>query len=157
MTHSNACCSKRLSFPEFRIELLIIPPSSSTTRYHASGYTFNYDKVEDHSNHRSLNYHLRNACASQSLAADELLALETGKRVEDSGDEEEDGGSDQTGGSTDETSPLNCAKADVHGGAHPVGRDFANELIELAGGRADAEKEGHFDEEDDRGGNTAGD
>lgn len=84
------------------------------------------------------------------------MALETGKCVAESGDQEEDGGGNQAGGSSDETDPLDGTEADVHGGAHPVGCDSADEFIEPARGRADAEKEGHFDEEDNWSGDTAG-
>jgi hypothetical protein len=96
-----------------------------------------------------LNDHLRNTLTTEGLAADKLLALQTGQRVEDSSDGEHNGGGDQTRGTGDETSPLDTTHDGIHSGAHPVGCEAADEGIELGGCRANAKQEGYLNEEDD--------
>lgn len=93
--------------------------------------------------------HLCNTLAAESLATHKLLALHTRKRVEGRGHDEGHGGGDQAGGAGDQTGPLDGAEDGVHASAHPVGREATDEGVEGGGGRADAEEEGHLNEEDD--------
>jgi len=50
----------------------------------------------------------------------------------------------------DERKPLYGAHGEVDGSAHVVCREAADESVEFIRSRADPEKEGDFDEEDDK-------
>lgn len=76
------------------------------------------------------------------------MSLESGKRVEKRCNEQNDGSRDQARGSYDDTEPLNYAHDGVDGCAHVVGRESADEGIELGRGWADSEKERDLNEED---------
>lgn len=95
--------------------------------------------------------HLCNALASQCLAALELLALESSKRIEDSSDQQKDCRNNQACCHGYDADPLYCTHGEIDSGAHVVRTEFANEGIELGGGWADAEEEGYLDEDDDEG------
>lgn len=101
------------------------------------------------------NDHLRDTLAAKGLAADKLLALQTSQRVEEGGDREDDGGGDETRRASYETNPLDSTHGGVHGGAHVVGGEAADEGIELGGCRANTEEERYLNEEDDEGASTA--
>lgn len=95
-------------------------------------------------------HHPHQSGAAERLAAHKFLALGGSQRVEDSGDGEKDGRCNQTRRAGDETNPLHSAHNGVHGGAHPVGAETANEIVELLGRRAYAQQERYFNKEDDR-------
>lgn len=101
-----------------------------------------------------LHNHLRDTLATQGLAANKFLLCDGGKAIEYSRDQEEHGGGDQARRSADKTDPLDSAEDHVDGGAHGVGGEAADELIELGGGRADSEEEGNLYEEDHEGRGT---
>lgn len=98
------------------------------------------------------NNHLRNTLASQCLAANEPLPLETSDGVAYSSDQQEHGSSKQARAVTrDQTQPLYHAHYEVDGGAHVICGKAAYELIELFGGRTYAKEERYFDEQEDEG------
>lgn len=101
-----------------------------------------------------LNNHLCDALAAKSLAANKGLALDASEEVADGSQREEDTGSDKAGSIDDRAKELDDGHDGVGGGAEVVGRDLADEAIELAGGRADAEEQGNLDKEDEKGGGT---
>lgn len=76
--------------------------------------------------------------------------LQPGEGVEEGGKNKEYGGGNQTRGTSAETGPLDGAHNGVHGSAHPVGGEAANESIKLGGGRANAQEEGYLNKEDER-------
>lgn len=99
---------------------------------------------------RALYNHLRNALAAERLAALELLALEAGERVEHRGQQQEDGRHNQARRHGPDADPLYGAHDKVDGGAHVVGAEFADKLIELGRRGTDAEEERYLDEDDDK-------
>jgi hypothetical protein len=106
------------------------------------------DKTEDR-NLITLDNHLCNTSATQSLASNKLLALQTGKRIENSGDIEENGSGDQTASTSGQTGPLDTTESEVNGSSHPAGCEAANKVVKLGGSWANSKKEGDFDEEQD--------
>jgi hypothetical protein len=58
---------------------------------------------------------------------------------------------------TDKTEPLNNAHNQVDSSTSIRGREFPDEVVELAACWADAEEEGYFDEEDYEGAGTIND
>lgn len=99
-----------------------------------------------------LDDHLGYTLSTQSLAALERLALETSKRVEDSGERQEDSTNDQACWLRPDADPLYSTQYGVETSAHVVCLDLTDEGIELGGCRADAEEERDFDEDDKEGG-----
>lgn len=97
----------------------------------------------------ALNDHLHDTLATQSLAANKLLVLQTSEGVKECGDNEDNGHCDQTGSARAETGPLDGAEGGVHGSSHPVCGEAADEGIERGGRRANAKEPGNFNEEDD--------
>lgn len=97
----------------------------------------------------TLNDHLHNTLAAQSLAANKLLVLQTSEGIKECGNNKDNGHCDQAGGARAETGPLDGAEGGVHGSSHPVCGEAADEGIECGGRRADAEEPGNFNEEDD--------
>ena len=101
-----------------------------------------------------LHNHLRDSLATQGLAAHEFLLRDGGQSIEYCRDEEEHGRSEQTRRSADKTDPLDSAEDHVDGGAHRVGGEAADKLVELGGGGTDSEEEGNLYEEDHEGRGT---
>lgn len=95
--------------------------------------------------------------AAQSLTRRELLLLQASKRIECRGNQQHDSGCDQTCRVADEREPLDYAHCGVDGGAHVVGFEAADEGVEFLGGRADAQEEGDFDEDEDEAGDAVRD
>ena len=103
----------------------------------------------------TLDDHLCNTSASQSLAPNEFLTPHRGKRIEKSSNDKENSCSNQTASSGGKTNPLDSTKNGVNGGPHPVGGKAADEFIEFGGCWANSEEEGHLNEEDDKGRSTS--
>lgn len=101
-----------------------------------------------------LDNHLRNTRSSKRLARRETLSLQSSQRIECRRNEQEDGRGDQTADINNKTEPLYDAHDQIDGGAHIVGLESADELIELGRGWAYPEQKGNFDEEEDERGNT---
>lgn len=80
--------------------------------------------------------HLRNALASENLAASEIVSLQSSEAVEDGRDEKENGGNNQGRGASNNADPLNGAHCEVHSCAHVVGRETADKRVELFRRRA---------------------
>lgn len=99
----------------------------------------------------ALDNHLRDARAAEGLGADEVLALEAGKSIADGSQGEEDATGDERGRPSERAQENDDGHDEIDGGTDVVGGDPADEAVELARGRADAEEEGHLDEEDDEG------
>lgn len=78
--------------------------------------------------------------STQSLAALKCLALESGERVEDSGEGQEDGTDDQACSLRPDANPLYNTQYGIERSAHIVCLDLADEGIEFGGCRADAEE-----------------
>lgn len=102
----------------------------------------------------ALNNHLRDTLAAQSLTRRKLLLFQTSKRIECRGNQQHNSGCDQTCRVADERKPLDYAHCGVDGGAHVVGFEAADEGVEFLGGRADAQEEGDFDEDEDEAGDA---
>jgi hypothetical protein len=98
-----------------------------------------------------LDDHLCNALSTKRLAALELLALETSKRIEDCSKHQEDGCDNQACGHGPDADPLYGAHHKVDGSAHVVGAKLADEFVEFRRGWADAEEKRYFNEYDDEG------
>ncbi|KAL3962548.1 hypothetical protein ACCO45_004071 [Purpureocillium lilacinum] len=98
-----------------------------------------------------LDNHLRDTLAAERLAADKGLALDAGQQVADGGEREEDTRGDEGAAAEGDADEHDGAHDAVGGRAHVVGRDLADELVKLGRGRADAEEQRHFDEEDQEG------
>lgn len=96
----------------------------------------------------ALNNHLCDALSAQGLAADKGLTLDTGQEVADGRQEQEHSGRDQARLRADTADELDDGHDAIGGGAHVVGGDLANEVVELSRGRADAQQERDFDEQD---------
>lgn len=94
--------------------------------------------------------HLRNTLTTEGLATHKGLSLDTGKQVAQSSKKQEDSSGNQTACATNVTDELKSRHDTVGSCAHVVGRDLANHLVELAGGRADAEEKRDLDEQDDK-------
>ena len=102
------------------------------------------------------NNHLRHTLAAQRLAPDKVLALDGGRQVAQRRDGQENGRGDQARGHGDDGQPLHRTHDGVRAGAHVVCRDAADGGVKARRGRADAEEQRDFDEEDDkRGGSVA--
>lgn len=93
---------------------------------------------------------MRDAGPTERLAADKGLAFDACQEVADARERQEDGGGDERGGPSPvkQRQPLSKGHARVGGGAHEVGRDLADDVVELCRCGADAEEERHLDEED---------
>lgn len=102
-----------------------------------------------------LNNHLGDALATEGLGVDEVLATNASKEVAETGEGEEDTGGDQRRNGDEGAEELHDGHDNVGTSAHVVGGDLANEPVELGRGRADAEKQRDFNEEDDQGGCAA--
>lgn len=95
-----------------------------------------------------LDNHLRDTVATEGLATHERLALDTRQRIADRSEQQEDGRcQERRWRGPDTAQELDDGHDEIGGGAHVVGRDLANEGVELARGRADAQEEGNFDEQ----------
>ena len=84
------------------------------------------------------------------------MALDRSQEVADTRDGQQHGRRDEAGGAVDDAEPLDEGHDAVGGGAHPVGRDLADGVVERRRGRADAQEEGDLDEEDYEGGYAVG-
>lgn len=99
--------------------------------------------------------HLGDTMTTQCLTADKRLALDTRKGIADGRQQQEHGRCDQLRGrGRNAAHELDDGHDKVGGSARIVGRDSADKGVELAGGRADAQEEGDFDEENQQGGRT---
>lgn len=77
--------------------------------------------------------HLRDTLTTQRLTADESLALDSREAVANCREEQEHTRRNQLRGrGRDAAQELDDGHDEVSGGAHPVGRDSANEGVELA-------------------------
>lgn len=95
--------------------------------------------------------HLSDTLPTQCLATLERLALESSQGIKNGSNQEEDSCDNQASCLGPDADPLYSAHDEVDGGAHVVGAEFADEGVELRGGRADAEEERDFDEDDNKG------
>lgn len=96
-----------------------------------------------------LDNHLGDAVAAEGLAADKVLALETGKAVAERGEQKEDTSSNQARCHNQVAEKLDNGHNKVRGGAQVVGRDLANKGVKLGRRGADAKQQRNFDEQDD--------
>lgn len=97
-----------------------------------------------------LDDHLGDALAAEGLAADKVLALETGKAIAERGEQKEDTSSNQARRHNQVAEKLDDGHDKVCGGAQVVGRDLANEGVKLGRRGADAKQQRDFDEQDDK-------
>lgn len=95
--------------------------------------------------------HLRDTCSTQCLASHKRLALERRQSVADTRERKEDAGDKEGRGAIDAGQEDDDGHDAVSGGARVVGRDLADEVVEGGRGRADAEEERDFDEENHKG------
>lgn len=95
--------------------------------------------------------HLRHPRSTKRLASHKRLALDRRQDVAETRDRQEDAGDNEGRGAADAGQEDDDSHDAVGGGAHVVGRDLADGVVEGRRGRADAEKERHFDEEDHEG------
>lgn len=95
--------------------------------------------------------HLRDTRSTQRLASYKRLALERRQSVADTRERQEDAGDKKGRGAIDAGQEDNDGHDAVSGGAHVVGRDLADEVIEGGRGRANTEEERDFDEENHKG------
>lgn len=100
---------------------------------------------------QSLYDHLRDTLTTQGLAALELLALESSKRIEDGSYHQEDRSNDQARRLWPDADPLYCTHDKVDCGAHIIRAEFTDECVELGRCWADSQKQGDFDEYNDKG------
>lgn len=100
---------------------------------------------------RFLNNHLRHTLSTKSLAANEGLSLDSSGKVAERRKREEDGGGNEGCSAVEKTEEEDDGHDGIGGGAHVIRGDLANGGVELGGGRADAQEEGHLDEEDTEG------
>lgn len=103
---------------------------------------------------RLLHDHLRNTLATKRLTSGEFLLLEPSQRVESGRNEQHDSGSDQARRVADQREPLDHAHSRVDSGAHVVCFEAADEAVEGFRGRADAQEERDFDEDEDESGDA---
>ena len=101
-----------------------------------------------------LDNHLSNTVTTQSLASNESLALDASQCIEAGCDEQDDGSDDKTGCLHGNRNPLDDTHGKVDGGAHVIGLESADERVKGGRCRADAQKEGNLDEEDNEGADT---
>lgn len=95
--------------------------------------------------------HLRNPRATKRLAAHKVLALERRQAVAETGKRQKDTRDDERSGAINVGQENDRSHDAVGGGAHVVCRDLADGLVERGRGRADAQEERDFDEEDHEG------
>lgn len=88
--------------------------------------------------------------AAEGLAANKVLALETGKAVAERGEQKEDASSNQARCHNQVTEKLDNGHDKVRGGAQVVGRDLANKGVKLGRRGADAKQQRNLDEQDDK-------
>lgn len=88
------------------------------------------------------------ALPSKRLTAHELVLSHCRDGVADGRYQEEHSCRDQAGRMADQTKPLDQTHNSIYGSAHNRGGEFADEVVEFAAGRAYAEEERYFDEED---------
>jgi hypothetical protein len=129
--------------------------ASRTVRRSSGAHTSTIDILRP--GNRRLHDHLGNALAAERLGADEILALDGSQEVADASEREEHASRDQARAAEDDAEELHDGKDGIGGGAHVVGRDPADGGVELGRGRADAQQEGNFDEDDDEGGGSGRD
>ena len=103
----------------------------------------------------SSNDHLRNALPAQRLTRRKLLLLQPRERIKRRGDQQYDRGRDQARRVPDDGEELDDAHDEVDGGAHVVCLEASDEGVEVLRGRADAQQERDFDEDEDEGGDAA--
>jgi len=99
-----------------------------------------------HASH--LHNHLRDSSTAERFTAHELILPQSSNGVEATGEEQDHRGSDERGRMYGDADELDDGHDAVDGGAHVICAELADEVVELARGRADAEEERHFDEED---------
>lgn len=98
--------------------------------------------------------HLRNSLTTQGLAPNELLLRGPCERIEYGRDDKENGAGDQARRPFGKTDKLDTTQDGVHGSAHPVSCETADESVEFGRSGTDSKQEGDFNEEDDEGGGT---
>lgn len=94
--------------------------------------------------------------STQRLTTHEPLPLHSRQRITQRSQRQHDRRGNQARRIQDQRQPLHYRHDGVDGGAHVVCFEAADELVELFGGRADAEEEGDFEEEDDEGADSGG-
>ncbi len=94
----------------------------------------------------SLYNHLSDTGTAEGLAADESLPADSSEEVADGGERQENGRCNQATDSDENAEVLYHGHDGVGSGAEVVGRNFADKVVELARGRADAQQKRHFDE-----------
>lgn len=100
--------------------------------------------------------HLGDTLSSERLTANEALPLESRDQIAHTSQEEENRRSEETCRLVgNQCKPLNQAHDTIHAGAHVVGCEAADEHIEFLRRWADAEEQGHFDENQDQAGYPA--
>ena len=102
----------------------------------------------------SSNDHLRNALPAQRLTRRKLLLLKPRERIESRSDQQHDRSRDQARRVADQGKPLDQAHNAIDGGAHVIRLEAADEAVEGFGGRAYAQEERDFDEDEDEGGDA---
>lgn len=103
---------------------------------------------------RDLYNHLGDTVTAQGLAANECLSLDACKAVADRRKKQENSRGDERRAPVDTAHELDDGHDKIGGGTHVVCRNSADEGVELAGGRADAQQERDFDEQDQEGRGT---
>jgi len=101
-----------------------------------------------------LHNHLRNALPTKRLAAHKLLMLQARKRIERRSQQQKHSHRNQPTRIYEKREPLREAHDKVYTSAHVVCCEAADEAVKAGRGRADAQEEWDFDEEDDEGGNS---
>lgn len=152
-------CGPILVFERSTARCSSIPCDSATTLSCRDRATFSHVPTSDalQFNHTlspggPLYDHLRHALATERLGTDKGLSLDTRQQVARCRGRQHDGLGDQGRRAGDDAEPLDEGHDAVRGGAHVIGRDFADIAIEGAGCRTDAQKEGDLDENDDESG-----
>lgn len=101
-----------------------------------------------------LDDHLSYTLSTQRLTALKRLSLKSRQRIENRRNQQKNRRSDQTRRVSNQAQPLNQAHDSVDRRAHVVRLEASDEGVEGRGGRADAQEEGDFDEDEDEGGDA---
>lgn len=98
----------------------------------------------------SLDDHLGNTSAAESLAANKGLAANSSKEVAQSREHEEHSEDDQGAGSNSEADELDRRHNTIGSGAQVVCGNLSDKGVKLAGRGADAQQKRYFDKEDEK-------
>jgi hypothetical protein len=86
---------------------------------------------------------------TEGLAANKGLSLDTSEEVAQGSKQQENGGGNQTARAADNADKLQSTHDTIGARAHVVGRNLANELVELGRSWADSEEERDLNKQDD--------